>query len=413
MKFNRIAYIALFILLLFTIIFRSSTNIWGFRENSIISFLLAISFLMVSLKIKKVESLDFKPHWYHWTAIFALGFIASYQFLKKIIVPWPMDKTQSDVIPQMQTLVQRFLNGETVYQTIHFVGYDLFPTYLPLQWAAFIIPEKLHLDYRLFALTILSAVFIFFIKGIKNEKIFAFLAILPFLITIIWFGKDENSYYNCVENMMAAYYMAFALSLCNSKRIWLQVLLFSCCLFSRYSIILWSPVFFLYLYIHNGYRIVLKAGLGVIFVFLVVYFIPFLSHDFSIFSKGYAYHSQAALGEWQVPQWNQNGIPVHLSNGLGFAIFFYEKVSGQLADKLAALQKVHIILSLLSVLISIGIGWYQWKVQQKKPNYFFLLWTLAFYLTIFYYFIQIPYAYLFVVPVYVYLVLFRESLLKA
>jgi hypothetical protein len=405
-------YCCIFALLLYLLLYRNSAALWGFRENTIFAFLLSIVFLYLSLKQGK-ESIIHKSERIAaatWLPIFLLGAFTNLYTLKKVIAPFPMDKTQSDVIPQMQTLVQRFLSGANVYAPIDFESYILFPTYLPLQWMPFILPEIAHKDYRLFAFMALTSVFVFYIFSLKNKPWFNLLAILPFLIMNIGFWQNEASYYNCVENMMAAYYMAFALSLMDSKKVWLQSILLGFCLFSRYAIVLWTPLYFLFLYFQYGTKTMLKSLLIVFSMFCLFYGIPFLLKDPSIYAQGYAYHTQAALAEWATPSWAPNGYSVHLSNGLGFAIFFFEKIQGEIAVRLATLQKVHLSLSLLSVFLSAGIAWYRWKQHQIKPDAYFMLWTLAFYLTIFYQFIQIPYVYLFVIPIYVYLVLFKSAL---
>lgn len=408
---SQLSYISLFVLLTYFILFRNSASLWGFRENVIFTFITSIGFLFMSFRMNTKEKVDReKLTIYDWLPIFAMGFLINLYSLKKIIAPFAMDKTQSDVIPQMQTLVQRFLSGANVYEPIDFGSYTLFPTYLPLQWMPFIAPEIAHKDYRLFAFLVLSAVFAFFIFSIKSKKWFNLLAILPFLIMNLGFWQNENSYYNCVENMMAAYYMAFALSLMNSKKVWLQSILLGCCLFSRYAIVLWTPLYFLFLYIQYGHKTMFKSVLIVFSMFCLFYGLPFLLKDPYVFLKGYEYHTNAALAEWAAPSWAPNGYSVHLSNGLGFAVFFYDKIQGEISTRLAVLQKTHLLMSALSLLLSMCIAWYRWKKAQVKPDAYFMLWSLALYLTIFYQFIQIPYTYLFVIPLYVYLVLFKSAL---
>lgn len=408
---RQLSYVLLFVLLMYLILFRNTAALWGFRENVIFTFVASIGFLFMSFRMNKAENLGReKSPISNWLPLLAMGFLVNLYSLKKIIAPFPMDKTQSDVIPQMKTLAQRFLSGASVYEPIDFGSYTLFPTYLPLQWMPFMVPEIAHKDYRLFAFLVLIAVFIFYLLSIKRNKWFNFLAILPFVIMNLGFWQNENSYYNCVENMMAAYYMAFAMSLMESKKVWLQSILLGFCLFSRYAIVLWTPLFFLFLYIQYGHKTMLKSMLIVFSMFCLCYGLPFLLKDPSVFLKGYEYHSNAALAEWAAPEGIPNSYSVHLSNGLGLAIFFYDKIQGEIASRLAALQKAHLIMSILSIMISVGMAWYRWKKQQIKPDAYFMLWSLAFYLTIFYQFIQIPYTYLFVVPIYVYLVLFKNTL---
>jgi hypothetical protein len=89
------------------------------------------------------------------------------------------------------------------------------------------------------------------------------------------------------------------------------------------------------------------------------------------------------------------------------AIFFYEN-QNNIANRLAILQKVHVFLSLLSVGATALYLIVNKYIYKKNISAHFMIWSLALYLTIFYHFIQIPYHYLFSVPIVVYLVLFQS-----
>jgi hypothetical protein len=142
-------------------------------------------------------------------------------------------------------------------------------------------------------------------------------------------------------------------------------------------------------------------------IFLAVYGIPFLSQDPSIFLKAYAYHTGAAIGEWKVDSSCNNCKPFHLNRGLGMAIFFYEN-QNSIAVRLCVLQKVHLLLSLLSVGATALYLIVHKYINKKNISTHLVLWSLALYLTIFYHFIQIPYHYLFSVPIVLYMVLFQS-----
>ena len=82
------------------------------------------------------------------------------------------DLTISDIIPQIIVLTKRLLSGQQPYSTIHFSGYDLYPTYLPLQWLPYTLADWTYIDYRWIpALFLWIASLFFFIQKRSAENI--------------------------------------------------------------------------------------------------------------------------------------------------------------------------------------------------------------------------------------------------
>ncbi|MFN9901864.1 MAG: hypothetical protein ACK55Z_24395, partial [bacterium] len=128
-------------------------------------------------------------------------------------------------------------------------------------WLPFCIAELFGIDYRIFALIVLLIPVAFYLNKFKNRAAFYIASVFVFGLIIIGMQYNKDDYFNCVENIIAAFYLAFALSLLHSKNIWIQILLLSFCLFSRYSIVLWVPLYFLYIFINHGLIQSIK-GLG-------------------------------------------------------------------------------------------------------------------------------------------------------
>jgi hypothetical protein len=399
-----------FLLIIYSVHLLNIYKIWGPNENAVIGLLACLFFLACSLKRNNQSTNTFFKGtitYYEKLLVVALGSAFCIISLQYIIAPYPMDKTNSDVIPQINILVNRFLSGEYPYTEIDFKTYKLFPTYLPIQWLPFSIAEVFGIDYRIFALFLLLISLSFFLYKINYRPYFYISSILVFALLILGMQYNKDDYFNCVENIIAAFYLAFALSLLYTKKVWIQILFLSLCLFSRYSIILWVPIYFLYIFLNQGLYSSLKA-IGMLFlVFLTVYGIPFLIKDPFIFFKAYKYHTGAAIGEWKVESSCNNCKPYHLNRGLGLAIFFYDNQSN-LAYRLSILQKVHLYLSLLSVGATALYLVVNKNINKKNISAHLIIWSLALYLTIFYNFIQIPYHYLFSVPMVLYMVLFQS-----
>ena len=56
--------------------------------------------------------------------------------------------TTSDIIPVIQIMCKRVVNGLTPYCVFHDFGYPMQTGYLPMHWLPFTIAELLHTDYR-------------------------------------------------------------------------------------------------------------------------------------------------------------------------------------------------------------------------------------------------------------------------
>jgi hypothetical protein len=131
----------------------------------------------------------------------------------------------------------------------------------------------------------------------------------------------------------------------------------------------------------------------------LLYIIPFLLKQPDIFKKGYNYYTEAALGEWQLKNWQaENDKPFHLFKGIGFASYFYDYATGSLSEKLTKLKNTHLI---GSILVAILMGLLYFRFKNKIPDRLYLLLSLKIYLTYFYAFIQVPYVYLQLVPLFI------------
>jgi hypothetical protein len=301
----------------------------------------------------------------------------------------------SDIIPQIQTLVTRFITHQPPYQLIHFSNYNLYPTYLPMQWLPYIATEWLHKDYRWIpTLSLLAVCGYFFWRTRKLPGWWG--QVVPVWPLVAWCAcilNDNNLYIFCVEGLIAAYYFFTAISI-TGRSIWPLAVGVGLCLLSRYSIIFWVPLAFTLLLMagqrKNAWTLVLVS----VAFFMACYWWPFLRTDGGIFLKGYLYHTHAALGEWQRDLAIHNGS-ANLRNGLGFTSFALALLPGTLENVLTTYRILHFALCCGTV-IALGAYFYR---HRHIPVQQYMLFSLKVYLTVFYAFIQIPYKYLFLVPI--------------
>lgn len=336
--------------------------------------------------------------------MWVLYFVFTYYIFSKLKHLWWYNQkygdpqSRSDIIPQITTLVQRFLNGEQPYREIQFFDYVLFPTYMPFQWLPYMLTEWAKKDYRWIpTFGMWFATLYYFLKNYRNtpKKIWDLLMpIWPMVVWLVFILHDNRMFVYTVEGLIAAYYFFVAESI-SRKHMLPLVIGIAICLLSRYSIVFWVPLFLFVLFISGARKKAVYVSIALLAAFIVFYWYPFLRLDSTIFLKGYAYHTQAAAQEW-LHDMKVFGGEVYLYNGIGFTPYAMAWFPGDLGHKLMLYKNLHLTMCIATV---IGLAWFYARNREKYPLQVFLLFSFKVYLVVFYVFIQIPYKYLHFVPV--------------
>jgi hypothetical protein len=292
----------------------------------------------------------------------------------------------------------RFVNRQPVYEPVNDFGYTMYPNYLPATWMPFIIAEKLLLDYRTWAFIMFSAALFlcgWYQQGLKIKG--RMICILfPFIVFLLFLWAQPSAFGWTIEPMIAGFYLFLVLGI-YLQRVWMIGLALILCLLSRYAVVLWVPALFILLFIFENKRKTIYTAIIVLAGVAIVFIVPFLLSTPDLLSKGYAYYSTGTLAEWKGQSWQQPGdLPFQLSQGYGFAIWFYQLIKGDLAQKIKWLQVVHF--ALCTIIPVVSIIWYWRKGKQWLPLKWWLLLSLKLYLVFFFAFIQLPFAYLFFTP---------------
>lgn len=299
----------------------------------------------------------------------------------------------SDVITILQTYVARFRSGEVVYRYLTNLNYPLFPNHLPLQWLPYVPADMLGIDYRWWSLGLLlllgfGAYLLVLVRQPLHWLEFGIKALLPFFVLSQLIGYNPDLYTFTCEPTIICYYCLLAASVLSRSAL-LQGVSLVLCLLSRYSVVFWVPFFLWVLWRETGPRHALVVagitGLGIVGIYVV----PFLSHDWTIFTHALAEYKIATLGEWS--HGDDSGLPPQLFSGVGAASWFYTYGGGTLVDKIAALQRAHV---LACVGVMGIIAWLYYRFRHRLNYQIAALLGLKLYLTVFYTFLQIPYLYL-------------------
>ncbi|UOR04737.1 DUF2079 domain-containing protein [Hymenobacter aerilatus] len=302
--------------------------------------------------------------------------------------------SSSDIIPALSIYTKRFLQHEEVYTPFtQELGYFALPTYLPATWFPYLLPEWLRFDYRWMSSALLAvgiAGYLVVVARLRESAYnTAILASLPFVLTYATIRTEASIFGFTVECMIIGYY--FLLLTGILLRSWpLQAVALILCLLSRFSLVVWGPLYFFLLFFQESRQRALLLLGTVAAGILVFYVVPFMSHDWGLFMRVQAAYTDVAVGEWL--HLNNQGKPYHLYNGVGLGNFFYRFGTGELVDRIRLLKKVHLV---LVVCITLGAGWLYWRQRAPRTDYrVYAILVLKLYLITFYAFIQVPYSYL-------------------
>lgn len=324
-------------------------------------------------------------------------------YLTSLFYNSPPDPMKSDIIPTIQTMAQRLMNFDYPYYKVEYPGWSFEPGYLTMQYIPFVKAEILKIDYRTWAYIIFLGVMFLFVYRLnfRNDIYSWFWSLvmigLPFLGIKLIMLYDASIFMYSVELLDAAYYMFLVYSLFSKSNL-LRAIAISCCLLSRYGIVIWLPAYAFIYYKEVGLKDTLRLSYMVIGMLLILYVLPFMTKEPNLFFKGLSNYDQMAIGQWtNVPDWYAHiGKPYILTQGLGFAIYFREFLQGEMIDRIEALKLVHLLSSLGIMLLTILI--YHFKRKRIKSIELYLAGSLILYLTVFYNFVFAPFSYLFLVP---------------
>ena len=345
----------------------------------------------------------------------AIAFLAGGLFcgnlLAEIFTQYPVGPEHSDIIPSLQRYVRRLLAGETVYAPLQFPTWTVLPTYFPVMWLPYTFSEVLGIDYRWTAYGVFllaSALYLLRVwRGGAGTVTLTLKTTLPFVYLYVFAIYRPEYFGYAVELMPAGLYLILALTVFR-KSPWLMALGIGLCLLSRYALSFWLPVYLILVWSERSFKTAFQTGLGVLALVLALYVLPFLSKDWSILTDGLAYYQTTAEGQWHPQGWQAEGEPpAHLFRGLSFAPWFYDNETLEIGYRLSRNKKFHLALSLgAALLLLVGYFWLRRK-RSFNPRLYALV-GLKFYLTVFYAWLYVPFAYLYMVPCLLTLVLWWE-----
>jgi hypothetical protein len=315
----------------------------------------------------------------------------------------------SDIIVTIQILARQFITGKFPYDPDILVPlYHHGPSnYLPMHWLPYTLAEYFHFDERTitFAIWCISASIIVY-RATRCRNLFMQLTV-PVLLTgcyLLIACTDPTILGGSVETMVAGYYMLLMAAL-NQNNFLVTALCISTCLLSRYTIVLWLPLWAFAVLISGDKKYFLKTTASILVIVSVVYVIPFLSKDWSALPQSFKDYQNVPFHEWY--HLNEHHLPAHLYRGLGFAYLFYEKYQhGDIHAGYDLMQNVLLIAS--SATIFILAIWFL-LIRKKIDSRMFFLGSFKIYVSVFLALLVVPYTYLMITANFISIAIFAEQ----
>ncbi|MDB5228015.1 MAG: hypothetical protein JWN78_2208 [Bacteroidota bacterium] len=339
-----------------------------------------------------------KTTFYYLLLFFAIGiftFFIPCGGMHGVMHKFKLEAKYSDVIPTVQVMCRRFVNGEAVYRYIDDFGYHIAPSYLPMVWLPYVIAEMLYIDYRLVTWFIWATVMILLVlAGIRKRNgilnLLGLLLIFLFMFSII--DRQGSALGWTFELANASLYVLLLMGLLSNNLL-IKAVVIVCCLLSRYSIVLFLPLIYIVEWDQRGKK---SAALLLLYTFILfsAILVPLLHNHWKELYDGYKYYTVSGIGEWN--HLDKYGAPVHIANGNGFSAWVYTFKQGSMEEKFAFMQKLHLAFVSITVIV---LGIFYWIKRKHLDSRWYIIGGIKIYLAVFYGFIQVPYTYLFLVPV--------------
>ncbi len=311
----------------------------------------------------------------------------------------PIDKSIADMLPSIKLACERLDRHEVVYGPAPEIWPGAIIPYLPMMWLPFMPAEVFHFDYRwitfiLQGLGIYMALRPILKSDTKPPLIPGAIGVFSlFLINNFLLIKHKDYWSMTQEGLVAGFYMILCSALVRKNYVWIGLAMMACTL-SRYSLLMWVPLYFGYVWLSQPrsdfWKMALTYGISMILLFVLPFFIWNPIYFFHI-SDNYLYLSSMFWERFQIAEHR------HVNVGL-FKFYSVENVT--------LMFRIGVFLSFLLPLLL--LIWVLRRQRSGSINTRYVGFaSLKICIICFFSFIPMPYFYIFVPPTLIsYVVLF-------
>lgn len=364
---------------------RSVSRDWA----AVVHFLAGIGIAILPMVSVQKPALRLSGGWW-WTHLLLWSVLVAFVCLSlpTLFAKNPLDYRQADMLPILQVMGQRWLNGESVYAIIPEIWGGMQPIYLPAMWLPFVPAIALGVDIRWASTTLLllGILLLFFIPKKKVAPVLSLLVFLPIGLIFWYLIKVYSTFITLSEEaVVVGWYLLLGFALFR-KNAWLLALSLVLCLLSRYVLLFWIPAYLIFLWSTVDKRLVWKTIVyGAMFGLIIMVFGQGLWHLDVFIGLRSSY-----LEEITDP--NKVGAFTSLiDRSIGLARFVaYEQLP----------RLFHLQIG-LAVLLPFAFLWFYVSKKKQLNSTFFGICSLKLSLVFFYNLLVMPYTYLFYTSVFI------------
>jgi hypothetical protein len=329
----------------------------------------------------------------HYLLLVFLSLFISY-FGWQAIRQQPLDYTFADMLPIIQIMGERWLDGSAVYAIIPEIWDGMQPIYLPMMWIPYTLPIAAGLDIRVINLVFI-AMAVFLALGAKPKKSWlAYLILLPVVLVLAYILVDYSTLLTISEEpVVVGFYALLGYFLVKNKPLGIAAAL-TCCLLSRYTLIFWAVTHIAYTFIRGERKTAITIGGFALILGLLIMFASQGWHQLELF-----YSLRSSYQETLANPAEEWGVTNTINGNIGLARFVgYE----HLTELYRLLFWGTLLLPLLLYL------WYHFKGKGSVHLGLFALCSLKLCLVFFFNVNPMPYSYLFYTSTFLSLVLIGQ-----
>lgn len=272
-----------------------------------------------------------------------------------------------------------------------------------MQWLPFVVPEILGFDYRWVPYTVFFiGIFLLLklvVKGQHSLPMKVLITLSPFFI-LYQLSLPHEGYIThivltqTIELLNVGYYLILGYGVITSTT-WLTSTGLILTVLSRFSLLFWVPAYLGAVFFKESKKKALGIGISVLLGVIFLYVIPFLSKDWAAFQHGLDHYSRTTVSVWEAK--TPPEMPRLLKNDLGMVPYFFPDSVTQIEQQIAVLKRTQ-ILSIIGISL-LGFLFYFLGKSKASLGYYFVC-LLMMYLACFYAFVQLPYSYLYLLPLF-------------
>lgn len=303
----------------------------------------------------------------------------------------PLDYTFADMLPIIQIMGERWLDGSEVYAIIPEIWGGMQPIYLPMMWMPYALPVAAGIDIRIINLLFI-AMAVFLALGIEPPKSWlAYLILLPVVLVLAYTLLDYSTFITISEEpVVVGFYALLGYFLVKNKPLGIAAAL-TCCLLSRYTLIFWAVTHIAYIFIKGERKTAITIGGFALILGLLIMAVSQGWQQLELF-----YSLRGSYQETLTNPAEEWGVTNTINGNIGLARFVgYERLT-------ALYRLLFWGALLLPVLLYL---WYHFKLKSSVSLGLFALCSLKLCLVFFFNVNPLPYSYLFYTSTFLSLVL--------